>query len=145
MVNDKSGLIKLIDNFSANFFLLCIFYMGIRGDHSLFEMILTLPWSIIHSSLSLTISSTISNELFDIDMTRLNDDEYIKTYMTEKKLKDIDLDSIRELNKEWTKFNQTYAWELLHLLITESHESKFITIDTLLNERINFIKKICTI
>lgn len=145
MVNDNSGLIKLIDNFSANFFLLCIFYMGIRGDHSLFEMILTLPWSIINSSLSLTITSTISNELFDIDITRIDDDEYIKTYLTEKKLKDKDLDSIRELNKEWAKFNQTYAWELLHMLITDSHESKFTSINNLLNERINFIKEICNI
>ena len=46
-------------------------YMGIRADHSIFEMVLTLPWFMIDKKLpSGLITQTVNKKLYDFELNK---------------------------------------------------------------------------
>ena len=150
LVNSKTEEIKLIDNFASKFFVMCMYYMGIRTDHSLFEMIITLPWDLIIDGYASQILSThIDKELYGFDMNEIKNDTYIDEYFIQKNIsseqKEKLLLSLRNLDKEWDEFNQTKAWHLLEQLFIKTGEEKvkFFEIIELLKSRIEYIKTIC--
>lgn len=144
MIDGLKGVSKIK---ISDFILMCFFYMGIRCDHSLFEMILTIPWNIFSIKTPLIISEPIEPELYDFDLNNVNEETYLQKYFEDKKIsgerKERLIDSIKRLNEEWNKFNQTKAWVLLQQIVHETGENDFKEIKELLNDRINYIKKIC--
>jgi len=136
---------------TSDFILMCLFYMGIRCDHSLFEMILTMPWNIFSIKTPLIISESIEPELYEFDLNNVDNTKYIKQYFSDKGItqerQEVLITSIKKLNEEWNKFNQTIAWVLLQQIVQDTEKDKeknyFQEIDDLLNDRIEYIKKIC--
>jgi hypothetical protein len=64
--------IVLVPHFKLTFYLLSMFFIGIRGDHSIFEMVLSLPWNLINKKLDIPFTKTISNEFNKFDISKLH-------------------------------------------------------------------------
>jgi hypothetical protein len=143
--NPKSG-ITLVPHFKSTFYLLSMFFMGIRGDHSIFEMVISLPWNLINKKLDTLFTKSISNEFNKIDISKLHVNAYIEQFI--KSIGDVNLpnSSLAEFLHEWKKYNQTNAWNLLYELISNANqdtENIFQELLDVCNNRIQFILQIC--